>query len=108
VSTLHLGASILSDWIQVPYKTKRRKPVKYYSPKRRAIYENGDVIDALTLFELHDWICYVCKEQIDSRLRMPNLMAATIEHIVPLCEGGQHVWENVAPSHAKCNFSRVH
>ena len=33
-------------------------------------------------------------------------MAATVEHIIPLCKGGTHTWDNVAPSHARCNFQR--
>jgi 5-methylcytosine-specific restriction endonuclease McrA len=85
-----------------------KRPIRknYYSPKRRAIYAKGEKIDHLALFEAHNWICYVCKEQIDRRLRHPNLMAATVEHILPLALGGKHVWANCAPSHAKCNFER--
>jgi 5-methylcytosine-specific restriction endonuclease McrA len=33
-------------------------------------------------------------------------MAATIEHIIPLCVGGTHTWDNVAPAHAMCNFKK--
>lgn len=84
----------------------RRKPVRYYSPKRRAIYAKGDDIDHLLLFELFAWRCYICKDVIDKRLRKPNWMAATVEHLVPLCQGGQHVWTNIVPAHAKCNFMK--
>jgi 5-methylcytosine-specific restriction endonuclease McrA len=80
---------------------------KYYSPKRRAVYAKGDDIDALTLFEMHDWMCNVCHTKIDRRLRMPNTLAATIEHVVPLCKGGLHVWENCRPAHARCNFLKA-
>lgn len=83
-----------------------KKPIKYYSAKRRAIYAQGDEIDALTLFELHGWICWVCKQPINKYLRLPNYWAATIEHIVPLCKGGTHTWDNCAPSHAICNFMK--
>jgi 5-methylcytosine-specific restriction endonuclease McrA len=86
--------------------TQRRKPVKYYSPKRRAVYSRGDEIDHLTLFELHAWTCWVCREPINRFLRKPHFMAATVEHIIPLCQGGTHTWDNVAPSHAICNFQK--
>lgn len=33
-------------------------------------------------------------------------MAATVEHIKPLSEGGTHTWDNCAVSHAYCNFNR--
>lgn len=88
-------------------KTKKRKPIRYYSPKRRAIYAQGDMIDALCLFELHGWICHLCRDKIDRRLRMPNWNAATIDHIVPLAQGGTHTWDNVAPAHARCNFKKA-
>lgn len=85
---------------------KVRKPVKYYSPKRRAIYAQGDDIVALVVFEMHAWTCCICGDKIDRRLRKPNYMAATIEHIRPLSKGGTHTWDNVKPAHAKCNFNK--
>ena len=88
-------------------KNTRRKPIKYYSPKRRAVYAEGDTIDHLTLFELHAWTCWICKETINKFLRFPNFMAATVEHITPISEGGTHTWDNVAPAHAYCNFQKA-
>lgn len=85
---------------------KRRYKGRYYSPKRRAVYAQGDQIDHLTLFNLHNWICNICGDKIDSRKRFPDLMAATVEHVVPLCKGGTHTWENTRPAHAKCNFEK--
>jgi 5-methylcytosine-specific restriction endonuclease McrA len=85
----------------------KRKPIKYYSPKRRAVYAMGDVIDALTLFHLFDWHCYLCKKPIDPRKRCPDWRAATIEHVIPLSAGGTHTWDNVVPAHAKCNFTKA-
>jgi len=85
---------------------RRRYKGKYYSPKRRAIYAKGDEIDHLALFELHNWICHICKVKIDSRLRFPHVMAATVDHVIPLCKGGTHTWDNVLPAHAACNFQK--
>lgn len=83
---------------------KRRYKGKYYSPKRRAIYAKGDDINHLELFEKYNWICNICGDKIDSRLRFPHSMAATVEHVTPLCKGGTHTWDNVRPAHARCNF----
>jgi 5-methylcytosine-specific restriction endonuclease McrA len=84
----------------------RRKPIKYYSPKRRAVYARGDDIDALTLFDMHNWVCHLCDNTIGRNYRCPDWRAATIDHVVPLCEGGLHVWENVKPAHLSCNLSK--
>lgn len=87
-------------------RTNNKKPVRYYSAKRRKIYAEGDDIDACVLFELYSWTCYICKKPIDRYLRYPNYRAATIEHILPLCAGGSHTWDNVVPAHAVCNFRK--
>jgi 5-methylcytosine-specific restriction endonuclease McrA len=86
---------------------RRKRPVRYYSPKRRAIYAKGDEINHLVLFMMHGWTCWICREQINPRLRKPSLWAATVDHIIPLCKGGTHTWDNVAPAHATCNFSKA-
>jgi 5-methylcytosine-specific restriction endonuclease McrA len=85
---------------------KKKRPIKYYSPKRRAVYAQGDKIDHLTLFELHAWTCFICKGDIDRRLRLPSIYAATVEHIIPLSKGGTHTWDNCAPAHYICNQSK--
>jgi len=90
----------------VSCKTRKRKPVRYYSPKRRKVYAGGDDINHLVVFELYAWTCWVCHKPINRYLRMPNFMAATLEHIVPISKGGTHTWDNVAPAHAKCNFEK--
>lgn len=77
-----------------------------YSKKRRRVYANKK-IDHLSVFEWHDWTCAICGGKIDRNLRLPHQMAATIEHIVPISRGGKHEFENVAPAHAKCNFSKA-
>lgn len=70
------------------------------------MYAKGDQIDHFTLFELHGWTCIICRNPINRHLRLPNWFAATVEHIVPLAQGGTHTWDNVAPAHYKCNMTK--
>lgn len=84
----------------------RYKGKQYYSPKRRAVYARGDAIDHVTLFNLHGWTCWICKEDINPKKRFPDILAATVEHINPISSGGTHTWDNVAPAHAMCNFKK--
>lgn len=86
-------------------KAVKSKPKKY-SAKRRAIYARGDDIDPVLLYDLHWWICHICKEPIDPALRVPNPRAASLDHIIPLSKGGEHVWANCAPSHLECNYKK--
>jgi 5-methylcytosine-specific restriction endonuclease McrA len=86
---------------------KRKKPIRYYSAKRRKVYARGDAIDALTLFDLFGWTCIICKDPIDRHRRCPDWHAATVEHITPLAAGGTHTWDNVAPAHYICNMQKA-
>lgn len=87
-------------------RSKRKKPVKYYSANRRKVYARGDDIDPFVLFSLFNWECFLCREPIDRRRRCPDWKAATIEHLTPLAVGGTHTWDNVVPAHYKCNMDK--
>jgi 5-methylcytosine-specific restriction endonuclease McrA len=83
-----------------------RRKIRYYSPKRRAIYAQGEKIVALEIFKRDNWICGICKDPINPRLRCPNWWAATLDHIVPLCRGGSHTADNVTAAHLICNLRK--
>ena len=67
----------------------------------------GDLIDRYVVFERDGWVCNICRTEIDRTLRCPDPLAATLDHVVPLSKGGQHVWSNVAPAHLYCNQQKA-
>jgi 5-methylcytosine-specific restriction endonuclease McrA len=77
-----------------------------YSHARRQVYKRGEVINRLEVFERDLWVCWLCDTLVDRTLRLPDPMAATLDHVVPIGEGGDHTYENVALAHADCNFKR--
>lgn len=50
--------------------------------------------------------CLICLREIDYRLKWPNLMSPSIEHITPLSMGGTNIEENLAYTHLVCNVKR--
>jgi 5-methylcytosine-specific restriction endonuclease McrA len=50
--------------------------------------------------------CALCGELIDYSLRHPDPGCFTIDHIVPIARGGEDVYENVQPSHFRCNRAK--
>ena len=54
--------------------------------------------------------CYLCGEKCDpfdtkrvnGRTQIGSLYP-TIEHVIPVCKGGRHTWDNVKLAHMKCN-----
>lgn len=78
--------------------------MRKYSANRRRVYATGEKIDRLAIFERDGWTCQLCDKPVDKMLRFPLAMAATLDHIIPLCQGGTHTSDNVQLAHAVCNF----
>lgn len=76
----------------------------YYSPKRRAIMRRGEEINHTEVFDAHGWICHLCGMVIDKNAAKNDWMRVTLDHIIPISRGGEHVWSNVAPAHFRCNM----
>lgn len=53
-----------------------------------------------------DGICGICGHPIDLRLKWPNPMSYSIDHIVPRSLGGTHGANNLRAAHNQCNASR--
>jgi 5-methylcytosine-specific restriction endonuclease McrA len=49
------------------------------------------------------WVCGICREPVDPELESPHLMAASLDHVIPLCRGGTHTYDNVQLAHFLCN-----
>jgi HK97 family phage portal protein len=56
-----------------------------------------------------NWTCAICKEPIADDTWQPggdNTRYGTVDHIVPIEEGGSHIWDNVQAVHYGCNSER--
>lgn len=66
----------------------------------------GDDINHTEVFERDNWTCHLCKEPINRYLRGDNWMRVTLDHVIPLCKGGSHTYDNVAAAHWICNMQK--
>lgn len=78
------------------------------SARRRYIESAGDNgISWRTVGERDSWICHLCSRKV---LQQPgkakNPKGATVDHLIPLADGGLHIWQNVGLAHRDCNMSR--
>lgn len=72
--------------------------------KRRAkLRESGQFIERRAIFERDGWMCQLCGEPVTDGLHYTHPMCATLDHIVPIALGGEHVQENVQLAHMRCN-----
>lgn len=55
------------------------------------------------VFERDGFVCQLCGEQLDMLAKVPELLAPTIDHVVPLSRGGKHEMSNAQSAHYSCN-----
>lgn len=69
---------------------------------------DADYVDPLEIFVKDSWICGICGSQIERDLEWPDPRAASLDHIIPVADGGTHEAENLQASHLICNLSKGH
>jgi len=55
------------------------------------------------VYERDRWVCQLCRRRVDPHLKSPHPLSKTIDHIVPMSQGGGHVYANVQLAHRDCN-----
>ena len=72
---------------------------------RRALYiliARG-VISREEIYKRDQNTCQLCHQPVDMTLKLPNKMAATLDHIVAVTNGGTNAVTNLQLAHFKCN-----
>lgn len=87
------------SWSQERYERWKRRQDR----KRETQVEP---IRNLDVFERDGWRCGICDDLIDRSLVWPDPLCVTLDHIIPLSEGGTHTWDNVQAAHARCNIQK--
>lgn len=71
---------------------------------RKEIIRRGDKIDPNDIFIFYGWECQHCGVHTPQELRgTSDPEAPTMDHIIPLSEGGEHVYNNVILLCRRCN-----
>jgi 5-methylcytosine-specific restriction endonuclease McrA len=81
-----------------------RASIKYRV--RAEVMKRGERIqvDALVLRDGFD--CQICHEPIDWSKRGSRRLSPSVDHIVPISKGGEHVYENCRMVHFGCNAKK--
>lgn len=49
------------------------------------------------------WVCHLCRERIPKSAEWPDPMFGTVDHVIPLADGGEHSYANCKAAHLTCN-----
>lgn len=74
--------------------------------RRRALIEQaftGERFAPIDVYERDDWTCGLCRLPVDPGLAWPHPMSVSVDHILPLSQGGSHTLANVQCAHLSCN-----
>jgi 5-methylcytosine-specific restriction endonuclease McrA len=88
------------------YASKMASDPEYFSLKcreygaRRRAWIGGDKVDYTAVLNRDGMNCYLCQGVIDS------FEDLHFDHVRPLSRGGEHVAENIRPTHAECNLRK--
>jgi hypothetical protein len=58
------------------------------------------------VYERDEWTCGLCRLPVDPGLAWPHPMSASVDHILPLSQGGSHTLANVQCAHLSCNCAK--
>jgi len=93
-------AELTKNWRQrnpdksCEYSHIRRAKIKQTTIEKFSI---GDI------YQRDGWMCQLCKQRVNKKLKHPHLMSKSLDHIIPLSCGGTHTKENVQLAHFRCN-----
>jgi 5-methylcytosine-specific restriction endonuclease McrA len=89
------------NWMreQVKRETARRRGESQWSAANRPTWK-------AKIFYKNQGQCQLCNSPIDLRLKSPDPMSFSIDHIVPVSLGGTHEQANLQAAHLVCNSRR--
>lgn len=87
------------------YRKAHSEKSRGTSRKRRALKRTSQVepINEKIVYLRDGWICQICHKRVDKRFKYPHPMSASLDHIIPLSQGGPHLYRNVHLAHWGCN-----
>lgn len=86
-------------------QVKHREDRRELKHRRRAREREAFVepVSRLRIFERDRWRCHLCGKAVRKTAVVPHPLAPTIDHVIPLADGGSHEPANVRTAHFICN-----
>lgn len=83
-------------------RDKKKKTIRRAREKCSVVED----IHPIEIFERDDYVCQLCGKPIDPIKKYPDLMSASIDHIIPVSLGGNHTYDNLQAAHFLCNTQK--
>ncbi|GIH91954.1 HNH endonuclease [Planobispora siamensis] len=90
-------------------KPKREREQWQRKNRRRRAAKRGAPSEPYSLTEIaarDGYRCQLCRRKVNMSLKVPNRMAPTIDHVIPIFRGGDDTRANVQLAHFGCNSAK--
>lgn len=86
-------------------QVKRREDRREGKHRRRARQREAFTAPVIrrVIYERDRWRCHICGKQVKRDAVVPHPFAPTLDHVIPLAQGGTHEPANVSTAHFLCN-----
>jgi hypothetical protein len=107
-STLFTTRFTVSTCSDLCKQAKIRNDKMEHKHRRRARQRGAFVAPVFRseIYERDGWRCQICGRMVKRGVAVPDPLAPTLDHVVPLARGGTHEPANVRLAHFLCNSRR--
>jgi hypothetical protein len=74
--------------------------------RRLRVATTWDGVTDAEILERDRWMCGICRKRIGKTFQYPHTRSASIDHVVPLSQGGDDTAANKRAAHLSCNVQR--
>ena len=96
--------------VQAKWRAANPEAIRELNHRYR-LSKRSVVSEPYTLAEIYDrdkGICQICHKRVNPRLKRPSVRGPSIDHIIPLAQGGNNTRANVQLAHYSCNTKKSH
>lgn len=87
-------------------RTRRKNSESKHLRRARMYSAEYQQINNLEVYCRDGWTCGICGDPINPNVEYPDMMSASLDHILPISRGGTHTMDNVQASHLGCNMAK--
>ena len=85
---------------------KQRKSDYHMRKRAKRFNVKVEEITPIEIFKRDNWACQICGKKVKKDKYYPDPMSPSIDHIIPLSKGGDHIKKNVQLTHLRCNIKK--
>ena len=65
-----------------------------------------EFVSRIRVFERDGWVCHLCSGSVDQALGAMDEQGPTLDHLIPISQGGPHTFDNLRLAHRSCNTAK--